>query len=382
MEKQEADNSMPRHTTEFLRKRKFFVVLPLLVLPFMTMAFVALDGGKTVRLSTSLSPEKGIDMALPSAQFKDGQARGKMDIYRTAAKDSSTSQAGISKGFIQSMGFGSRSGYHDDSAAIDRIISPVPGNADRQSAKIEARLQQINRQLNQPQPPLPPTLPYPEDHTEALKNVGQIKKMINDMNSDTTPDPELRQLGKMMEQLQSMQNAPAVKPPVAKVEADTMPFKAIPAIIDGKQKVVDGGEVRLRLTDSVTLKTLLLPKGQLLYGACQVTNQRLLLSVKNIRLGNHIIPVDLTVFSLDGLPGIPAHEAELTGAATGGADNTLSGMQLLSMDQSLGAQAAAGGIQAAKGLFSRKMKKVRVKLEDKFPILLRDNSQKTPVNIP
>jgi len=48
-------------------------------------------------------------------------------------------------------------------------------------------------------------------------------------------------------------------------------------------------------------------------------------------------------------------------------------MQLLSMDASLGAQAAAGGINAAKGLFSKKIKKIKVKLKDAYPVLLKVN---------
>ena len=139
---------------------------------------------------------------------------------------------------------------------------------------------------------------------------------------------------------------------------------------------MNGGTVRLKLTDSIKLKGVLLPKGQLLFGACQVTNQRLLLNIQNIRIGKDILPADLTVFSLDGLPGIPAPEAELSGAAGDGANNALEGMQFLSMDESLGAQAAAGGINAAKGLFSKKVKKIKVKLKDNFAVLLRDNTRK------
>lgn len=129
--------------------------------------------------------------------------------------------------------------------------------------------------------------------------------------------------------------------------------------------------VRLKLTDTVTIKNQLLPKGQEAYGACQIVNQRLLLTIQNIRVGKQIIPVDMTVFSLDGMMGIPAPEAELAGSAATGADNTLQSMQLISMDQSLGSQAAIGGINAAKGLFSKKLKKMKVKLKNNLPVLLK-----------
>ena len=115
----------------------------------------------------------------------------------------------------------------------------------------------------------------------------------------------------------------------------------------------------------------MIPKGQLLFGNAQITNQRLLLTIKDIRLGNNIIPVDFMVYSLDGLPGINAPDAELAGAAGNGADNALQSMQFLSMDQNLGTQAAAGGIEAAKTLFGKKVRRVKVKLKGGYPLLLR-----------
>jgi len=135
----------------------------------------------------------------------------------------------------------------------------------------------------------------------------------------------------------------------------------------------DGGAVKLKLTDSIQLKDQWIPKGQQIFGVCSVTNQRLLLTIQNIRLDKQIIPVSLTVFSLDGMPGIPAPEAELGGAASNGASDAVQSMQFLSMDASLGAQVAAGGVNAAKGLFSKKVKKIKVKLKDAYPVLLKIN---------
>jgi conjugative transposon TraM protein len=160
-----------------------------------------------------------------------------------------------------------------------------------------------------------------------------------------------------------------------KVASDSA-FSAIPAIIDGDQKVPPGGIVKLRLKDSITIRGITFPKGQSLSGLCAITNQRLLLDIKNIRLGNTIIPVNLTVFSLDGLVGIDAPKAELAGAAGDGASSALTNMQFLSMDQSLSTQAATAGISAAKGLLSKKVKKIRVKLKGDQTVLLRNNQQK------
>lgn len=369
MENQQPGGQNPPHTQEFLKKRKFYLAVPVLIVPFLTMAFWALGGGKDGGKATAAVPQKGINMVLPSAQFKDKNVPDKMDIYQSARKDSSHTSDGVSKDFMQAMGFDPNTSSKTDSAKINKITTPAYANsADQQSAKIQAKLAIINKQLNQPsQPSYAPQPPDPE--------VKRLNKMMKAMNSSGSNDPEMKQLSDMLTKIQAIQNPQSVKEKLKKKAEDTA-FKAIPAIIDGRQKVMNGGTVRLKLTDSVMLKGIMLPKGQLLFGACQVTNQRLLLNIQNIRIGKNILPADLTVFSMDGLPGIPAPEAELSGAAGDGANSAVESMQFLSMDQSLGTQAAAGGINAAKELFGKKVKKIKVKLKDNFAVLLRDNSRK------
>jgi hypothetical protein len=367
MENQQQGGLMPAHTEEFLKKRKFYLAIPILILPFMTMAFWALGGGKDAGKSAAVIPDRGIDMALPSAQFKDNKQKDKMDIYQSAGKDTSKTKDGVSKNFIQAMGFNPKSVAHADSAKVTTTTAPVYANsADQQSAKIEAKLAQLNRQISQPQPAT-----YAS--SEPDPEVKRLNKMMKTMRSTGGEDPEMKQLTNMLAKIQAIQNPDMVKAQTKKKKESESAFRAIPAIIDGKQKVKDGAAVKLKLTDTITLKNQVLPKGQELFGVCQITNQRLLLTIQNIRLDKQIIPVNLTVFSLDGMPGIPAPEAELGGAASSGADNAIQSMQFLTMDQSLGAQAAAGGVNAAKGLFSKKVKKIKVKLQDQYPVLLKIN---------
>jgi len=338
------------------KQRKFLLVLPLLVIPFLTMAFWALGGGKAG--SRPLVNNKGLDTDLPEAQFKAQDKTDKMAVYQAAQHDST--QDGVSPAFLKSMGLDKATPQKTDSAATP----------DDQAKKIQAKLAQLNKQLSQPQQEHQQTASYEEPEPQQVK---QLKKMMRNMNGGSNaPDPEMQQLNKMLDKIQAIQNPATVKQKAAITEP-AKPFRAIPAVIDGKQKVMDGGAVKLKLTDTVTLKNQFLSKGQEIFGVCEVTNQRLLLTIQNIRLDKQIIPVNLTVFSLDGMPGIPAPEAELGGAAGNGADNAIQSMQFLTMDQSLGAQAAAGGVNAAKGLFSKKVKKIRVKLANEYPVLLKIN---------
>jgi hypothetical protein len=336
------------------KQRKFYLVIPLLVIPFLTMAFWALGGGhNNVQQATQA---KGIDMTLPEAQFKD-QQQNKLAVYQASTRDSA--QNGVSPSFLKAMGL------HSDSAKINQLNTPP--DADQSAMRIQAKLAQLNKQMNQP-----PTPAYDQQVEATEQKIRQLHQMVKSAKSGhSEEDPEMAQLSKMLTQIQQIQNPGSVK--VEKKPEDNTPFKAIPAVIDGKQKVMDGAAVRLKLTDSVLLKDQWIPKGQQIFGVCSVTNQRLLLTIQNIRLEKQIIPVSLTVFSLDGMPGIPAPEAELGGTASNGADNAIQSMQFMTMDASLGAQAAAGGINSLKGLVSKKVKKIKVKLTDQFPVLLKIN---------
>jgi hypothetical protein len=366
METKKVSGVATPHTPEFLKERKLMLIIPLLILPFLTMAFWAMGGGKKSNSPFEVTAVKGLNTALPQAQFRDGKPEDKMGIYQTVNKDSALSaNDGVSQSFVRSMGFEEAKASHDSAAPA---LGSAPSEADVNEEKIQAKLAQINRQLSQPEVAQAPSQPSGQGSNDEVR---RLNKMMKTMNGGR-PDPEMRQLSKMLDKIQEIQNPGAVREKPEKVSA-AKPFRAIPAVVDGKQKVMDGAAVRLKLTDTVTIKNQLLQKGQQLFGSCQVTNQRLLLTIKNIRTGNNIIPVDLTVFSQDGMPGIPAPEAELAGSAGSGADNAIQSMQILSMDQSIGAQAAAGGVNAAKSLFSKKIKKIKVKLKDEFPVLLKIN---------
>jgi conjugative transposon TraM protein len=151
-------------------------------------------------------------------------------------------------------------------------------------------------------------------------------------------------------------------------------FKAIPAVVVGNQKIVQGTVIRMRLLDSIRLNGQLFPKGQLIYGTGDLYNQRVKINIKLIHAGLNIIPVDLTVYDqTDGLEGISVPEAVTGDAVRDGAVNGVTSMDMMSFDPSMGAQLATAGINTAKGLFSKKIKRVKGKLKNGHEILIRDN---------
>jgi len=347
---------MEQRNLQYQRKRKALLVLPLLLLVFATIGFVALGGGKTK--TTNPADRQGLNTELPGATFdKHERVKDKMSFYDQAKLDSARQQSNNNNPLVQQFGFKSKP-----------VAGTTPGDDDPTVTKINQKLAQINRQVSQPQPAVQAP-PVPANSKQMDAQVSRLEALMKGMKTDG-PDPQMQQLSKMLAQIQAIQHPELVKKDTAKITEN--PFKAISAVIDGNQKVMQGGAVRLKLNDSLMVRGQVIPKGTLVFGTANITNQRLLLEIKNIRLGNAIIPVSLVVYAEDGMPGVPAPEAELAGAAGNGADNALQSMQFLSMDQSLATQAAAGGIEAAKGLFSKKMHKIKVHLKGGYPVLLRN----------
>ncbi|EHQ27529.1 conjugative transposon protein TraM [Mucilaginibacter paludis] len=348
--------------------KKFLLVLPLLILPFMTMAFWALGGGKG-GANEQAAHYKGINTDLPEAKFNKDQPQDKLSLYDQAARDSVTATSHSANPVFT---------LKQDSS---RSVLQGQSTADANEVKLSQKLAQLKQEINKAPEPMVTanqvTAPKQQPVTNTA-DVDRLENLMKNMNTKNGDDPEMKQLEGMIDKIIQIQHPEMVAAQLqqqgkqAKPATDSL-FKAIPAMIDGNQNVAQGSAVKLRLQDTVTLKGITLPKGFNLYGNCAITNQRLLLQIKSIRLGTSIIPVDLTVYYTDGMPGLPAPEAELADAGGNGAANAVQSMEFLPYDQSLTTQVASAGISAAKTLFSKKVKRIRVKLKDGEGVLLRNN---------
>jgi hypothetical protein len=72
----------------FLRKRKMLMVLPLLVTPFITMAFWAMGGGTGKETNAEPVTKQGLNLNLPNATVGKDKLSNKMSFYDQARKDS------------------------------------------------------------------------------------------------------------------------------------------------------------------------------------------------------------------------------------------------------------------------------------------------------
>ncbi|WP_090770228.1 conjugative transposon protein TraM [Pedobacter soli] len=345
-----------------MEKRKVLMLLPFLILPFLAFGFYALGGGSGISAQQAALP-KGINTTLPDAQFKGKQADDKMAIYNQVIADS-----------------GKMGGIDAIAAKFDLDVKE-----DQQTAQINEKLAAINKEINTPYAAPKNNAATGIDLTGGFRDnkmtsdVDRLETLMKNMKeSSGEVDPEMVQLNAMMDKLIAVQNPDLAGQIYKKSDAKIVPdslFKAIPAVIAANQRARQGSVVELRLLDSLVLNGVVFPKGHPLFGLAAFSNQRLNLEIKNVRLGNQVIPVNLTVFDQrDAMQGINAPEALLTDAVNGGTTDAIGGLGLSGFD--LTTQIAGAGIDAAKSLLTKKIGRVKQNLKAGYPLLLRDNTKK------
>jgi len=346
-------------------KRKLLLLLPLLLLPFAALTFYAFGGGKKSAADSKML-NAGLNTSLPGAHLKARKTKDKLALYDQAERDSAAAKAGKSGDAFAALGWDT-TGFGKGKVA--------PGNSAQASeAKITQKLAEINRQIHLPEQPAS-NYPAYQQADPSSAQMDRLEKLMKQKPQPNSPDPEMQQLNAMLEKIEDIQHperAAEQAKKIAKAEPDSI-YKAFRAVIVKKEKVKTGTSVELQLTDTIRIKGQVIPKGHSVFGLCQVTNQRVMLNIKDIRLGTSILPVDLTVYDLDGMPGIRANDAETQDAMRAGSDNAVQSLEFMPMDQTVATQAAGAGVEAAKTLFSKKVRVIKAKLKAGYPLLLRNN---------
>lgn len=133
------------------------------------------------------------------------------------------------------------------------------------------------------------------------------------------------------------------------------------------QTIIGEGSVRVRLLEPARLKAELFPLEQFTASA-KIQTGRLQLKITSIEMDGNIIPVGITIYDLDGQPGLQIpYSAEInTLKEIAGNMSQTSGTSLM-MTQSAGQQVAAdlsrGVVQGISGYFSKKIKAQKVTIK-------------------
>jgi conjugative transposon TraM protein len=422
---------MNQHSEKFLRKRKALLFLPLVALPLITMAFWSLGGGKGSG-AAGAQQKQGINTTLPNAQLS-GASLDKMGLYDKAATDS---QSLKSKAYNDPFADGDtvKVNASDTGRPGQEVTPPVtPGGmgnyTDPNEAKVRLKLAQLEQAINKPQAQTVNNDPTSQN-TQALETeLNRLQQSMQQAGQNTTngQDPQMQQMNGMLEKILNIQHPDRVQEqlrqqsiknrgrvyPVTRpgeqtdggllsvavsdgiplpfavdyggngfydtegdVNGDTAIRPAIPAVVQDTRTVSSGSTIKLRLTEDVMIDGVLIPKNNFISGKCSLDGERLKIEITGIRFKNSLFPVGLSVYDLDAIEGICIPGAVGRDASKEGTDRAIQSMQLMSLDPSLGTQAASAGLEAVKGFASKKVKLVRVTVKAGYPVLLMDQKAK------
>lgn len=159
------------------------------------------------------------------------------------------------------------------------------------------------------------------------------------------------------------------------VQQTVQPKNSIKACVHDAQTVVGETGVRLRLLEAAQTPNRTIPKGTILTANAKFQGGRLQLKVTSIELEGNIIPVDITIYDLDGQQGLYVPYSPEMNALTEMAGNMsqTSGTSVM-LTQSAGQQVAAdlsrGVVEGISGYFSKKVKTPKVTLKAGHQVFL------------
>ena len=159
------------------------------------------------------------------------------------------------------------------------------------------------------------------------------------------------------------------------IEQVVQPKNSIKASVYETQTIVGETGVRLRLLEPAKTPQRTIPKGTIVTANAKFQGGRLQLKITSIELEGNIIPVDITIYDLDGQQGLHVPYSPEMNALTEMAGNMSqqSGTSLM-LTQNAGQQVAAdlsrGVVQGISGYFAKKVRTPKVTLKAGHQVFL------------
>lgn len=159
------------------------------------------------------------------------------------------------------------------------------------------------------------------------------------------------------------------------MEQVVQPKNSIKACVHDAQTVVGETGVRLRLLEPARTPQRTIPQGTIVTANAKFQGGRLQLKVTSIELGGNIIPVDITIYDIDGQQGLYVPYSPEMNALTEMAGNmSQTGGTSVMLTQNAGQQVAAdlsrGVVQGISGYFAKKVRTPKVILKAGHQVFL------------
>lgn len=418
-----------------LRKRKMLLMLPLLVIPFLTLLFWAMGGGKANGQS-EVNQTKGLNLNLPNANLKDDQSMDKLSFYELAQKDSlklaerlrndpylnvEDKLALENSGKLNELEY--KTGqtafkFNQPSVTTGLRTSPYSTSQNNPEDEIIQKLDMLQKEINKPVNESKEingqkNKATDQSGSEFSLEVDRLEQMMQMMSTGSETDPEITQLENTLDKVLDVQHPERVEQRLKKQSAknkdkvfpvskqqfqssvsllDTSGKRkenisafyglepkdeskqqvSIEAVVHQNQSLVNGAVIKLRLITNIFVNGTFIPKGSFVFGIVSLNGERLEAEINSIRYNNTLFPVKLEVYDMDGLTGIYIPGAIAREVAKGSMDNATQMLEITSLDPSFKTQAANAGLSAAKTLLSKKTKLVKVEVKAGYKVLLKD----------
>ncbi len=211
----------PAHSPKYLRRRKFLMILPVIVIPFLFILFFTLGVGKhKPDSSPGTIKNGGLNIKLPDPHFKKGQPEDKLSIYEVANNDSMHLKEAIKNdpyykksdtaGQVQKTKSNALESIFEKSALKynqqEGLINSLNAkdSADQNEKRVMDKLSQLRNEINK-KAEAAPVLSSPASLPNS-PDIDKLEKMISMLAEKKEPDPEMAQLNGMLEKIIAIQH--------------------------------------------------------------------------------------------------------------------------------------------------------------------------------
>lgn len=418
-----------QHSAAFKRKRKMLAILPLICLPFISLAFWALGGGKV----TDDQPQPktaGLLLNLPDSKLNEAEPADKLRFYEQAEKDSLKLEEWMRTDPYYRQRLDST---HSSANELQLLTQQTASkynyglNSSPYSNKGTNNEDELMRKLALLQEQLGHTPTQEKNSSSFVSNekdpsfnaeVDRLNQIMQQLQNSGQDNAELKSIQGTLEKIIDIQHPERIKEKLKEQSAkqrnvvfpvtankkttvtslldsntNEQQFQvgffgidetnkvteeeatAIEAVVHASQTLVNGSVIQLRIATDLFINGIQIPKGTKLNGKVALNDERLEINISSLRYGKHIFPVELEVFDMDGMAGIYIPGAISRDVVKESAQNSLQQMDILTLDPSFRAQAATAGVNTLKQLLGRKVKQVKVVVKEGHRLLLRDKKR-------
>ncbi len=382
----------------YLKQNKPLLLLPLFMVPFLVLIFYILGGGENPKgkdLSRARQDTvKGANYNLPDAdhslEILDKTEISQQSREITLSRDynilGDTNGSGEGGNGLSDLTDNAETqvSIDDNESAQDAEPGTSPGDPENLLRHIQRREKQIRSELEGGQtekssqrakvtqvkyhsrPAMkeipetgadPANQSFPISGIEELDRVFRQNQQLARQNDSLKIQVEQARAFRQKLEAERSRSFTLEKGQPSAFEIAELSSSLLKAEVYETTTVLTGNRVKLRLLEEASVNGITIPSGTFIYGICEVANERLRISVRQLPVGDSFIPVELSIYDLDGLAGlyVPDNAARKVAKEVGSSTNTSS------MFGVTGNPLTYAGVQAADRTAQSLLRLVRLK---------------------